>query len=160
MKLLRISCFLFLVLATSAPHAEEQSPTTTVTKYFAGLSDGVAAIRLIEVFWVSEPIIFRPNSPTLQVTAEQYAAGLESFQNNNRENGWTTFSISKIEECVLRDDLALVSVNYKSEYEGKPEQNLAAVYTLAKLDIWRISSYMRTKASISVACNTFPLEST
>jgi hypothetical protein len=158
MKILRIGCILFVVLATSAPRAEEGGPATTVTKYFDGLSDGVAASQLVEDYWASEPVIFQSASPTLQIAAEQYAAGIDSFQDHIRGNGWTNYSISKVDECLLKDDLALVNVNYKSEYKGKPEKNLAVVYILAKSDIWRISSIIRNTASISVVCNSLPPE--
>ncbi len=143
--------FLLLVLCAAGAHSSD-SPGQVVKGYFEGYVDGEDVQELVGTYWLSTVTIYAAGLQPIQVPAAQFAGRLEASRTQAREQGWSRGVIVEQEECLLREDMALVSVRYKSESDDGVESASAVLYTLSLKDVWRISSVVPTDADVLVGC--------
>ncbi len=136
-------------------HAPEMAPepAAVVEAYLTGYSDGLPAAELISSYWLPNVVIHAPATAPEKVPAETFAGLVEGFRTQVRAEGWRQNVIRDIDACLLREDLALVGVDYVRRYDDDSERAEAVVYTLNSADGWRISSVMPTQPGTTLRCS-------
>ncbi len=144
--------FLLLVLSASGVYSSD-SPGQVVKGYFEGYGNGQDTQELVGTYWLPSVMVYAAGLQPIQIPAAQFAGRLEAFRTQAREQGWSQGEIVELEECLLRSDMAMVSVRYRSQTPAGVESANAVLYTLILTDAWRISSVMPTDSGVLVGCD-------
>ena len=144
---------LVLVFASLAVWAAD-NPEQVVTKYIEAYSKGVPGSELVETYWMPTLTTHSRGASANLVTAENFANVLESFRRQVAEQGWVRSEIEEINSCLLREDLAIVSLTYNRLYEDGSKSLDAVVYSLSGPDRWRLSSVWPVDTNAMIYCGT------
>ena len=139
-----------ILLPTSS--LADETPQQIVSDYIGGYSAGVDTSELVKTYWLSTLVVFSVEAPPRQLSSDAFAEIVHQFREQVREAGWLRTEIVEIEQCEVREDLAIVSLRYKRVFSDGKEPMDAVTYTLTMEDKWRISAVMPTDPRLMVVC--------
>lgn len=141
---------IFLLCAAGASASE--GPEQVVRNYLEGYSDGIEASELVRTFWLPSVIVYAAGIQADQIPAPEFASRLDAFRKQVRGQGFLRTVVVESKECLVREDLAMVSVRYMRQFDDGTESMNGVLYTLSEMNGWKISSVMPTDAKLIVGC--------
>ena len=147
----RTATTLVLVFASLTVWAAD-NPEQVVTKYIEAYSKGVSGSELVQTYWMPTLTTHSRGASANLVTADDFANILEAFRNQVTEQGWVRSEIEEINSCLLREDLAIVSLTYNRFYEDGTKSLDAVLYSLSGPGGWRLSSVWPVDTNAMIYC--------